>query len=196
MIPSVAYSNYDAIKNILELHIKADRFALDPTFSSGKFYKGLEQPCLRFDLTPTIDGVGQADCRHLPIEDGEISSIMFDPPFCVDFGSKHNNISVKRFSFFPNWRSLEAMYKESLREFYRLLAKKGHLVFKCQDFTSSGNEKSSKMTHCLVWQWAQEVGFYPKDLFILVAQRRIYNPAIVQKTARKFHSYFWVFKKV
>lgn len=42
---------------------------------------------------------------------------------------------------------------------------------------------------------AVSAGLYPKDLFILLAKNRIigYNHA-KQKHARKFHSYYWVFK--
>jgi hypothetical protein len=46
---------------------------------------------------------------------------------------------------------------------------------------------------------ALELGFYPKDLFILTAKMRInsfggrWNK---QEHARKYHSYFWVFEKI
>ena len=42
-----------------------------------------------------------------------------------------------------------------------------------------------------------EAGFYPKDLFILLAKNRLVADWQVknQKNARKFHSYFWVFEK-
>ena len=51
------------------------------------------------------------------------------------------------------------------------------------------------MTHCLVYNWALENGFYAKDLFILLSKQRIFNPNLKQKHARKFHSYWWVFVK-
>jgi hypothetical protein len=46
---------------------------------------------------------------------------------------------------------------------------------------------------------ALQVGFYPKDLFILMAKNRI-NSFNGEKWknqyhARKHHSYFWVFQK-
>ena len=46
---------------------------------------------------------------------------------------------------------------------------------------------------------ALELGFYPKDMFILTAKMRInsfggrWNK---QEHARKYHSYFWVFEKI
>jgi hypothetical protein len=98
-----------------------------------------------------------------------------------------------RFTQFASFEELQAMYTGALDEFYRILKPKGILVVKCQDFT----DKKSTFTHCLVWQWATERGFYPKDLIIrTVSAGRAYNPALVQRHARKFHSYFWVLVKV
>jgi hypothetical protein len=44
---------------------------------------------------------------------------------------------------------------------------------------------------------AIKIGFYPKDLFILLAKNRIVADWQLknQKNARKFHSYFIVFQK-
>jgi hypothetical protein len=73
------------------------------------------------------------------------------------------------------------------------LKPKGVLAFKTCDFT----DKKSTWTHCEVWQWAQELGFYPKDLFVRTVTRgRAYNPKLVQRHARKLHSYLWVFVEV
>ena len=41
---------------------------------------------------------------------------------------------------------------------------------------------------------ALDIGFYPKDLFILLAKTRL-NDGRKQQHARKFHSYFWIFEK-
>lgn len=51
------------------------------------------------------------------------------------------------------------------------------------------------MTHCLVYNWAITFGFQAEDIFILLAKQRIYNPNLKQRHSRKFHSYFWIFKK-
>jgi hypothetical protein len=52
------------------------------------------------------------------------------------------------------------------------------------------------MTHCYVWQWAQQIGFYAKDLAILnIPQTKIYNGNLTQRHLRKVHTYFWVFVK-
>ena len=68
------------------------------------------------------------------------------------------------------------------------------MIFKCQDKVSSGKQYFS---HVYVQKEAIKYGFYPLDLFILLAKNRIVADwqKANQKHARKFHSYFWVFKK-
>lgn len=74
------------------------------------------------------------------------------------------------------------------------LATNGILIFKCQDKISSGKQY---MSHCFIMNEAVKIGFYPKDLFILIAKQRLVADwqAVNQKNARKYHSYFWVFQK-
>ena len=75
-----------------------------------------------------------------------------------------------------------------------MLDNKGILIFKCQDKVSSGKQY---MSHCFIYNEAIKIGFYPKDLFILLAKNRLVADWQLknQKNARKFHSYFWVFEK-
>jgi hypothetical protein len=82
-----------------------------------------------------------------------------------------------------------------MKEFYRVLNNKGILIFKCQDKVSSGKQY---MTHVFIYNEAVKIGYYPKDLFILLAKNRIVADWQLknQKHARKFHSYFWVFQKI
>lgn len=89
-------------------------------------------------------------------------------------------------------KKLEEMYKGALKEFFRLLDKKGVVLFKCQDYTDS----KTTMTHCLIWKWAIEQGFYVKDLAILINKRRIFNPNLKQRHLRKTHTYYFVLQKV
>lgn len=65
------------------------------------------------------------------------------------------------------------------------------MIFKCQDVVFSAK---NHFTHVWVMNEALKLGFYPKDLFILLARNRL-TDGRKQQHARKFHSYFWVFKK-
>lgn len=52
------------------------------------------------------------------------------------------------------------------------------------------------MTHCYVWKWAIEQGFYAKDIAILnLPIAKIYNGNLTQRHLRKTHCYFYVFVK-
>lgn len=53
------------------------------------------------------------------------------------------------------------------------------------------------MSHVFIINQAIEVGYYCKDMFILLAKNRIIANWQVknQKNARKYHSYFLVFEK-
>lgn len=200
VIKSISYSQDEIINNILSLHVPSHKIDCDPTYSKGVFYKGnVPKPSMKYDLYPqTVDTI-QADCRHLPIENNSINCLMFDPPFLATKGpslneEKDNNVINKRFGVYPTEIELHQFYIDSIKEFYRILSTNGILIFKCQDKISSGTQY---MTHVFVMNEAVKLGFYPKDLFILLAKNRIVADwqAKNQKNARKYHSYFWVFEK-
>ena len=51
------------------------------------------------------------------------------------------------------------------------------------------------MTHCMVYELAEKLKLYAKDLAILVKPNKITNPNLTQRHLRKIHTYFWVFIK-
>lgn len=200
IIKSISYDQGEIINNIIDLHIESGIIDCDPTYSKGIFYKknGVKDPLLKFDINPQIDGVEKSDSRNLPIDDESINSIMFDPPFVVSKGpslkveKKGSNIISSRFSCYENIKDLWEYYDDSIKEFYRVLKNDGVLIFKCQDTVSGGKNYFS---HTYVMNKAFENGFYPLDLFILLSKNRIIGRMKRQMHARKYHSYFWVFKK-
>lgn len=203
-ITSISYSNDEIIKNIMTLN-GIDFFDLDCTYSKGVFWKNLPQPKNKTDLLPQVKGVIMADSTKLPFNNESMSSIMFDPPFVIvgngltykDNKDKNSSIIAKRFEGFSNFEELKKMYYGTLKEGYRLLKESGIMVFKCQDTVSGGK---NHFTHCLVMQMAINIGFYPKDLFVLMTKNTLsaFNGEKwkTQYHARKHHSYFWVFQKV
>lgn len=199
VIKSISYDQEEIIQDILKLHVPQGFIDCDPTYSKGVFYKNLDKPRLKFDINPVIPDVVQADCRDLPLKDSSISCLMFDPPFLATYGpslknkTRGNNITVNRFSCFRTEPLLHEFYKESLKEFYRLLRKNGVLIFKCQDKVSGGKQYFS---HNIIMNQAYDIGFYPKDMFVLLAKSRIISGKHKnQQHCRKFHSYFLVFEK-
>lgn len=99
----------------------------------------------------------------------------------------------ERFGTFRNINSLWEFYYKSLEEFYRILKKGGTLVFKCQDTVDSGK---NRLSHVYIINSAENIGFYTKDLYILLAKSRLIRSGMKSQIhARKFHSYFLVFEK-
>lgn len=201
MIKSISYEQSEIIKNILQLHVPNHVIDIDPTYSIGNFYKntGIEQPKYKFDILPQTKGVEYGDSRCLPIDTNSINCEMFDPPFLATTGkslyeSDNNNIINKRFGVYPNEKELHQFYVDSLKESYRILKNNGILIFKCQDKISSGKQY---MSHVFIINEAEKLGFYTKDIFILLAKNRLVADWQLknQKNARKFHSYFIVFQK-
>jgi tRNA G10 N-methylase Trm11 len=201
MVRSVSYDQSEIIKNILLLHTKAGKIDCDATYSKGVFYEktGIEKPVYKFDIMPAVDGVVCADSRDLPLDNQSIDCMMFDPPFLATTGSSltgdsANNKINKRFGVYPSETELHQFYVDSIAEAHRVLRENGILIFKCQDKVSSGKQY---MSHVFIANEAIKAGFYPKDLFILLAKNRIVADWQIknQKNARKFHCYFWVFQK-
>jgi len=201
LIKSISYDQSEIIKDILSLYVQQGYIDCDCTYSKGNFYKntGIEKPKYKFDILPQTEDTTQASADHLPLENDSINCMMFDPPFLATTGKSltsddNNNAINKRFGVFPNERELHTFYINTMREAYRVLKDNGILIFKCQDKISSSKQY---MSHCFIWSEAIKAGFYPKDLFILLAKNRLVADWQLknQKHARKFHSYFWVLEK-
>jgi hypothetical protein len=199
-VKSVYTSNYDAITNIMGLY-NIEQFDLDCTYSKGNFWKDLPSPKHKSDLFPVNETVIEADSENLPFGDGSMKSIMYDPPFVVAGSSYRKNkegssIIAKRFEGYTSYNDLKVNYFNTLKELYRICEKGGFVVMKCQDTVSGGK---NHFTHCLIMNMAAEIGFYPRDLFVLTSNVRINSFGTKwtkQEHARKYHSYFWVFEKV
>lgn len=200
LVKSIGYDQSEIIRNILKLHVLEGKIDCDPTFSTGAFYSGtgIELPQYRFDISPQRSDVEKADARNLPLADSSISCMMLDPPFLATKGksltTNNGNIINRRFGVYPDEKSLHRCYVDMLDEAYRVLKSDGILIFKCQDKVSSGRQY---MSHVFIMNEAVRIGFYPKDLFILIAKSRLVADwqKKNQRNSRKFHSYFWVFQK-
>lgn len=193
IIETVSSNQSEILNNIIRLYCP-NGFDLDPTYSTGVFYKDVPRPRLRYDIAPQKAGVTQADCRKLPFADNSLGSIVFDPPFIgATIGNGKPGIIKSRFGYYRNVPELWAFYRESLDEFYRISKNEGILVFKCQDTIENSKQY---LSHVEIITYACSIGFYPIDLFVLLARNVLVSPSQTnQQHARKSHSYFLVFKK-
>ena len=103
MIRSVEYNQSDILKSIMTL-CNIDKFCADVTYGNGKFYKDIPEPNLRFDISPQVEGVTKCSSDNLPLDPGQLKSLVFDPPFLtyVKAAREHNSIMAKRFGGY--WR--------------------------------------------------------------------------------------------
>lgn len=199
MIKTVSYAQDEILQGITSLYLDGKPFEVDATFSKGIFYRSgaIQRPIRCFDITPQSACAERADCRHLPLEDGTVGSMMIDLPFLAtsgaSLGTEDGNLMSRRFGVYPNESALYHLYQDALLESLRVLKGNGILVMKCQDKVSSGKQY---MMHCDIYQWATNLGFVVEDLFVLLARARLVAAwQRAQRHARKYHCYFWVFRK-
>ena len=118
---------------------------------------------------------------------------MFDPPFVLtDHKNSEHYLMQKRYSGFKLISELREMYNSSIVEFSRVLVKGGVLIVKCQDMTHG---KKNYFIHHEILNMTAAANFMELDLFILLSNNRFTGRVIKQRTARKHHCYFMVFRK-
>lgn len=190
---SIFENEQELLKAILDLN-NIVQIDLDPMYFKGNFYKEINKPKYISDLNPQNNEIDKQDATNLPYINNSLDSIILDPPFMFGIhGKTKEYYSSGTHGILKDFNELELLYKNILKEAHRILKKDGILIFKCQDFTDS----KTTLVHCNVYNWANEIGFYAKDLAILSLKKgKVYNSNLKQRHLRKIHSYFFVFKKI
>ena len=202
-------TNDQIFPRLLELHVEAGAKIADVTFGKGVFWKRVDTNAYDFHPSDLASGT---DCRDLPYEDESFDAVVFDPPYMEGFfrnngttkagagthGAFRNHYSNGDESPRPNGRRWHAavldFYVEGGREARRVLKPRGMLIVKCQDEVSANRQN---LTHVEIINEYARMGFYCKDLFIVVRPNRPgVSRLLKQVHARKNHSYFLVFVKV
>ena len=189
MIQSVFQDEQELLKAVIEVH-SPEGIELDPMYFKGNFYKQIPKPKMIYDINPQVSECKQGDARKLLLGSGTINSMILDPPFMFDVGGKSSNYySSKTHGMYKSFEDMLNNYEKLLKEAFRLLKKKGILIFKCQDYRNVS-------IHSIVRNMALELGFKEKDIAIFHnPKNKIYNPNLKQRIFRKTHSYFWIFEK-
>lgn len=195
VIKSIGKNQDKVLTDIIRLYIPSKRFDCDLTYSKGLFYKAIQQPKFKFDKFPLSDDVKPLD-EAFSLSNGIFESIVMDLPFIIKSSEKdaQTSIVVDRFQCFYSVNELIETNKTMLSLAYRLLNQNGILVQKVQNTNFSGKQI---WTGFLCQQYCQEIGFELIDEFVLEGKSRLlhYPEGSEQKHARKYHSYFYVFKK-
>lgn len=199
--------NADVFPHVLSLHVPPGATVADVTWGKGVFWQNV--PRERYRVLPSDLKTG-VDCRSLPYDDGSIDCIVLDPPYMEGLfrrsvnqlagGGSHaafrENYSNGQASSDegPKWHAAVLdLYLKAGAEAGRVLRPEGILIVKCQDEVSANRQW---LTHVEIINGYRELGFYCKDLFVVVRTNRpIVSRLKKQEHARKNHSYFLVFVK-
>jgi hypothetical protein len=199
-------TNEELFPLILDLHVPPGSIVADVTYGKGIFWKNV--PKGKYTLLATDIEMG-IDCRSLPYENGTIDCVVLDPPYMEGLYRRSlthmagsGTYAAFRSTYSNGQPTVEGpkyhdavldLYFKAGKEAYRVLRRNGILIVKCQDEVSANTQH---LTHVEIIVYYQSLGFYAKDLFVLVRPNR---PAVSrikkQEHARKNHSYFLIFVK-
>lgn len=220
IVSAHAGSNAEVFAQILELHVKKGAVIADVTFGKGVFWQKVctsEYTILASDiavkphLKSSVSVRGGVDFRSLPYGNESIDCIVLDPPYMEGFFRKsvehlagsgthrafrsaYSTVDTITDGTGPKWHdAVTDQYLRAGREMHRVLRKSGIAIVKCQDEVSANRQR---LTHVEIISSYEAMGFYTKDLFVLM---RLNAPGVSrikkQVHARKNHSYFLVFEK-
>ncbi len=216
--------NAQMFAEVAELHLPIGSYVADVTYGKGVFWQNIPKGHYKLqfsdidakvarDLTHDVAVSNNTDCRQLPYSENLFDGLVLDPPYMEGLfrrdtehlagsgthsafrDSYSNGLATPIFEGEPKWHdAVTDMYIKAGREAYRVLKPGGVLIAKCQDEVSANKQR---LTHVEIISAYESLGFYTKDLFVLVRPNR---PGIsrlkTQVHARKNHSYFLVFQKI
>lgn len=199
--------NAEIFPEILQLHVAEGSKIADVTYGNGVFWKNVDVS--KYELLPTdiADGI---DCRSLPYDNASLDVVVLDPPYMEGllrtktehkagggsfsaFREYYSNGDEK--SHGPKWHAaVSDLYFKAGAEACRVLKDNGVMIVKCQDEVSANRQW---LTHVEIINHYEQLGFYSKDLFVVVRQNKAGITRLKKQVhARKNHSYFLVFVKI
>ena len=210
--------NAELFATVVALHVPAGARVADVTYGRGTFWKRVPSGRYRVVASDLVladvprdlfteyrDGV---DCRELPDADASFDCVVLDPPYMEGFfrkdaGQRAGSGTHTAFrDAYANAGELESSgrWHEKVTDLYlragleakRVLRRGGCCIVKCQDEVSANKQR---LTHVEIITAFEDMGFYCKDLFVLVRPNAPgVSRLVTQVHARKNHSYFLVFE--
>ena len=211
--------NAELFAQIMRLHVPVGARVADVTHGGGVFWRTMTPGSYEVhasDLQLRVDGrdplktyYDGVDCRALPHADESMDAVVLDPPYMEGFFRRQSSQQAGRGSHLdfrraysrgtkehaadqPKWHdAVTDLYLRAGIEALRVLRRGGHLLVKCQDEVSANKQR---LTHVEIITGYEDLGFYCKDLFVLVRNNTPGVSRLVRQVhARKNHSYFLVF---
>jgi len=200
-------TNAEVFPDILRLHVPEASVVADVTYGKGVFWRDVPEGAYRLLASDLKTGT---DCRELPYEGESIDCVVFDPPYMeglfrrsTDHMAGQGTYGAFR-DFYsngeatsggPKWHAAVLdLYFRTGKEAHRVLRDRGVFIVKCQDEVSANRQN---LTHVEIINHFEELGFYTKDLFVVVRPNQPgVSRMLKQVHARKNHSYFLVFVKI
>ena len=197
--------NSEVFPHIIRLHVPKGSKVADVTYGKGVFWRKIPEDEYKLFATDLKSGI---DCRKLPYANGEIDCVVLDPPYMEGLyrednsfaGNGTHNAFREHYSNGTRPDQLANKWHEAVLELYvkasieakRVLKKNGILIVKCQDEVSAGIQR---LTHVEIILNLASLGFYAKDIFVVVRRNKPGVTRIVKQLhARKNHSYFIIFQ--
>ena len=192
---------------VMKLHVPRGARVADVTWGKGVFWQDI--PAGAYEVLATDIDMG-VDCRALPYADASLDCVVLDPPYMEGLfrrsadhmagsGShaafrEHYSEGIATPAGGPKWHgAVLDLYLRAGHEAHRVLRENGILIAKCQDEVSANRQC---LTHVEIIDAYAAMGFYARDLFVLVRSNKPgVSRIITQVHARKNHSYFVVFEK-
>lgn len=188
ILTAMAGTNADLIKTVSDMYLKEKMVVADVTYGKGVFWKNVDTS--KFTLLATDLQTG-TDFGNLPYEDASIDVLVLDPPYMHGGETVKASINNCYKNKNTSHESVIRLYTKGILEAARVLRKKGLLLLKTQDEIESGKQRLSSHELCSI---SEMLGFSVKDLFVLVQSSTPAMRESYQKTARKNHSYLFVFE--
>lgn len=201
--------NADLFPQILALHVPDGAVVADVTYGQGVFWRKV--PPGRYRLLASDLKTG-TDFRALPHADSSLDALVLDPPYLEGLlrgkretrGGQGSHGALRTFyasgeetagNGSGRWhQAVLDLYLAAAVEARRCLRDHGIFIVKCQDEVSANRQE---LTHVQLVTGFAELGFYARDLFVLVRPNRPGVARLLKQVhARKNHSYFLVFQKV
>jgi hypothetical protein len=213
--------NSELFAKLMALHVTPGSKVADVTFGKGVFWKKITPGSYDLHVSDIELVVGEpdifvhyrdrVDCRALPYEDASLDCVVLDPPYMEGFfrrAQTHRAGSGTHAAFRdayadgntydagedgPKWHdAVIDLYLRAGLEARRVLRSGGVLIVKCQDEVSANKQH---LTHVEIVTGYEDMGFYCKDLFVLVRNNAPGVSRLLRQVhARKNHSYFLVFE--